>query len=150
MHAVFVVLASLISNSTPIPALTQGPMVLDGCSTQSAIRTAEICLMPIDHPRTREFIGELLGKDDGAICMMESSLLVDLHRAKNNGPLVARALAWNLASGKPHLIDRAHELVAQIGKSEPTGFGKLLRRIEINRSLIGPKLAQREDVVRSE
>lgn len=146
MHTVLIVLASLISNSTPAPAavLTPGPMVLDGCNTQSAIRTAEIRLMPIDHPRTRELLDELLDKPDGAICLMESNVLVDLHRAKNNGALVARALAANLSSGKPHLVARAQELVAAIGRSEPSGFGKLLRRIEVNQSLMGPKIVQRD------
>jgi len=131
MHAALVVLAHVISNATPAPAPTT--VVLDGCNTASAVRAAEIGTMRPGHADTVAAVADLLLEKDGAICLLESDVLVDVYRAQPKSDIAPRALVGALASNVPHVARRAAELVSGLGLEDPKAFDRLLRRDEMNR-----------------
>jgi len=125
MYAALFVLAQVIAN----PAPESPRVVLDGCNTASAVRTAEIRLMPAAHPHNRVLMNELLHEKDGATCLFETDVILDLHLSGKHDGVVARAFAAGLDSA-PHVAERAHELLGKAGTIDPNRFGALLRRID--------------------
>jgi hypothetical protein len=140
MYAALFIVAQLVT--TPAPRQT----VLDGCNTMSAIRAAEIRLMAPEHPRTKVLLDEILREPDGAVCLLESDVLVDLHRVRAHGDLVARALADGLSPARPHVAWRAHEVIGRIGRVDPGGFAELVRRIDVLRGKRGWVAASERDL----
>ncbi len=132
MHPALFVLAHIISNPNPA-VMPAGPLVLDGCNTASAVRAAEIREMRPGHSDTLAAMADLLIEKDGAICLMESDVLVRTFRAHPSSEIIARTLVVALASDKRHIADRAAELAMTIGLGDPAGFGRMLRRDEMNR-----------------
>ena len=130
MHAALVLVAQVIANSNPAPM----PLVLDGCNTASAIRAAEIREMSVRDNDTLANVADLLLEKDGAICLMESEVLVDLFAAHPGSDIVAHTLVQGLGSDMPHIAARAAELVVKIGFADTDGYGRLLRRADVSKT----------------
>ncbi|MCC6622491.1 MAG: hypothetical protein IT385_14600 [Deltaproteobacteria bacterium] len=124
------IIATFVSSPAPAPL----PLVLDGCNTASAIRAAHIREMAPGKSDTLAAVADLLLEEDGAICLMESDVLVDLFRAQKNTDIIARTLVVGLASDRPHVAARAGQLITRIGLVDAKGFARLLTRDEMNRA----------------
>ncbi|MFO0750542.1 MAG: hypothetical protein U1F43_33465 [Myxococcota bacterium] len=125
MHALLLV-ANVIAMHT-----TEMPLVLDGCNTASAVRAAEIREMAPEDPNTLASIADLLLEPDGATCLMESWVLVNVYRAQPGSEIVAHTLVSGLASSQPHIAARAARLVRVLGVADPKAFLNLIHRREM-------------------
>lgn len=110
---------------------TSLPLVLDGCSTASAIDAAEIRELDPAAPETVDRIADLLRAPDGATCLMESWVLVRAYRAQPEPEVVAHALAAGLASDAAHIAARAARLVRVLGVADPAAFAAIIHRPEL-------------------
>jgi len=131
MLSALVVVATLVSAPAPAPAHI--PLVLDGCNTASAIRAAQVREMKLGRPDTLAEVADLLLEPDGAICLMESEVLVDLHRAQKGTEIIARTLVVGLSSERAHVARRAAQLIVEIGRVDTKSMSTLLMRDEMTR-----------------
>lgn len=122
MYAALAFVAHVIA-ATPAP--TQ--VVLEGCNTASAIRVAEIRLTSPEDVRMRSLLDLALRHDDAATCLVESDVLVDIHKAGHDKDLVMKALDRGLASA-PHVAARAGEVAAKIRVFDPAAYDELVRK----------------------
>lgn len=130
MHAL-AILANVISLQTADLKANDVPLVLDGCNTASALLAADIREMPVGDESTLASVADLLLEPDGATCLMESWVLVDLYKAHPDSEIIAHTLVAGLASDKPHIAARAARLVRVLGVADPKGFIELIHRREM-------------------
>lgn len=124
MYAALFVIAQLVSNTSPAPS----QVVLDGCGNASAARVAELARTPAESPRVHGLLELLLTREDGATCLMESRVLVTLHRSGRAHDLVERALLTGLRAKARHVSTRAAELASEIRVFDPAAYDGLMRR----------------------
>jgi len=124
MYAALFVIAQLVTHTSPAPS----QIVLDGCGNVSAARVAELERMSAESPRLRAALDDLLGREDGPVCLMESRLLVTLHRSERAVTLVERALLDGLRAEQPHVAARASQLASEIRVFDPAAYDDLMRR----------------------
>lgn len=124
MYAALFVIAQLVSHTSPAPS----QVVLDGCGNASAARVAELARMPAESPRLRIALEDLLAREDGPVCLMESRVLVALHRSGRAHDVVERALLAGLRAKARHVSARAAELAAEIRVFAPAAYDDLMRR----------------------
>ena len=126
MHAALIVLASLFTDVTPPPT----ELVLAGCTTSSAIRAAEIRLTSPHDARMPVLLDELLRNSDGALCLLESEVLVQLHQSGRARELVTQAFVAGLNVQDAPAKGRAWMLAARIRVADPGAYDEIVRRAE--------------------
>lgn len=131
MHAALIVLASLFTDVTPPPT----DVALAGCTTPSAIRTAEIRLTAADDARMPGLLDELLHQADGATCLLESEVLLNLHHNAHVRDQVATAFIAGLNAPAADVKGRAQLLVSKVRVADPVGYDEIMRRAEDARGL---------------
>jgi|GEM_PF-3255589 len=131
MHAALIVFASLFTNITPPPT----DVALASCGTSSAIRTAEIRLTAPRDERIPGLLDELLQQSDGAACLLESEVLINLHHSGYARDQVATAFVAGLNAHEGDVKGRAHLLVAKVRDADPLGYDEIIRRAEDARGM---------------
>ncbi len=125
MHAALFTLSQLIATTTPTPTPTE--VVLHGCGLSSAIRVAELRLTPAGDARAATLLDTILAERDGAACLVESNVLVELHQAGTAPDLVRRALDRGLVSPDQAIAERAGTLLGRIRDLDPSAYDELVR-----------------------
>ncbi len=122
MLATLIVFAQLLS--APAPAID---MVIDGCNTATAQKVAEI-RMTHERRDVRNLLTSVLAQKDGTICLVESPVLLELHKSGKNQDLVQQALLGAMRSTHTFVVRRAHVLAIKLRDIDPSAYDTLLRR----------------------
>lgn len=122
MLATLVVFAQLFT--APAPAID---MVIDGCNTATAKKVAEVRATHARHD-VRDLLKSVLAAKDGTTCLVESPVLVELHKAGKNQDLVQQALLGAMRSKNTFVVERAHVLAIRLRDVDPSAYDTLLRR----------------------
>jgi len=120
------------------------PAPIAGCSITSAERAAVIDRMDPADDDTLAAVADLLLEPDGASCLLDTWVLVEVAHAAPTSAIAPRALAVALASDRPAVAARAARLLRVLGVADPAAFGRVVRRAEIDQGalvVLGQELA---------
>lgn len=128
MHALLLVANVFAMN------VTEAPLVLDGCSTASAERAAQIAALDPQDPATLDSIAEFLHVPDGETCLLETWTLARVYHAQPDSSLVSATLVHALASDEAHIAARAARIVRVIGVGDAGAFAAIIRQPDLTLS----------------
>ena len=121
MLATLVVFAQLFTAPAPID------MVIDGCNTATAAKVAQVRATH-EQRNVRLLFQSVLAAKDGTTCLVESPVLIELHKTGKNQDLVQQALLGAMRSKNTFVVRRAHVLAIKLRDIDPSAYDTLLRR----------------------